>query len=68
MLSDFVWLLKERAVSHLRVFFWFSSKPGAKLKPLVMVITLNQEIPFWVWFDTLILEALIIKFSAIYDL
>ena len=46
MLSDFVWLLKERAVSHLRVFFWFSSKPGAKLKPLVMVITLNQEKTF----------------------
>ena len=47
MLSDLVWLLKERAVSHLLVFFWLSSKPGAKLKPLVMVITLNENIFFW---------------------
>ena len=43
MPSDLVWLLKERAVTHLRVFYWFSSKPGARCELLVVVITLNQK-------------------------
>ena len=43
MPSDLVWLLKERAVTHLRVFHWFSSKPGARCELLAEVITLNQK-------------------------
>ena len=43
MPSDLVWLLRERAVTHLRVFHWFSSKPGARCELLAEVITLNQK-------------------------